>query len=119
MAPLISGELFEHAIRIPPEYKLRQVNGRKVEKWIFRKAYEADLPRVIIERLKQEFSQGSGAARLLPEHFEGAYTDAELARFQAQHPLVRNKEEMHYFRLFTERFGTGPAVATVGQWAFP
>jgi asparagine synthase (glutamine-hydrolysing) len=118
VTPLISGELFEYAIRIPPAYKLRQVNGRMVEKWVFRKAYEADLPRSITERLKQEFSQGSGAAQLLPDHFENVYSDAELMRVQADHRVVRNKEEMHYFRLFAERFGTGRAVETVGQWAF-
>ena len=39
-------------------------------------------------------------------------------RVQADHPLVRNKEEMHYFRLFAEHFGAGRAVETVGQWAF-
>jgi asparagine synthase (glutamine-hydrolysing) len=118
VAPLISGELFEYAIRIPPAYKLRQVNGRMVEKWIFRKAYEELLPRSITERVKQEFSQGSGAARLLPDHFKNACSDAELTRVQAEHPLVRNKEEMHYFHLFARHFGTGPAVQTVGQWAF-
>jgi asparagine synthase (glutamine-hydrolysing) len=118
VTPLISGELFQYAIRIPPAYKLRRVNGRMVEKWIFRKAYEGDLPPSIIERLKQEFSQGSGAAQLLPAHFDDVYSDAELTRMQAEHPLVRNKEEMHYLRLFAERFGSGRAIETVGQWAF-
>ncbi len=118
VAPLISGELFQYAICIPTEYKLRDVDGRMVEKWIFRKAYEPDLPRSITERLKQEFSQGSGAAKLLPEHFEKVYSDAELARVQTEHALVRSKEEMHYFRLFAGHFDDGAAVETVGQWGF-
>jgi asparagine synthase (glutamine-hydrolysing) len=118
VAPLISGELFQYAIRIPTEYKLREVDGRMVEKWIFRRAYENDLPRSITERLKQEFSQGSGAAKLLPEHFEKVYSDAELARVQAEHPVVRSKEEMHYFQLFARYFDDGAAVETVGQWGF-
>jgi asparagine synthase (glutamine-hydrolysing) len=116
VAPLISGRLFEYALRIPPEYKVREVDGRMVEKWIFRKAYEEDLPRAITERLKQEFSQGSGSAGLLPRHFAGLYSDAELERARAEHPLVRSKEELHYFRLFTGDFGDGLAVETVGQW---
>ncbi len=118
VTPLICGDLFDYALRIPPAYKLREDDGRLVEKWIFRKAYEGLLPRSITERLKQEFSQGSGAAHLLPQHFEQAYSDDELARVQRDHPIVRNKEEMHYFKLFTEHFGDQGAVATVGQWQF-
>jgi len=30
--------------------------------------------------------------------------------------MIRSKEELHYFRLFTEHFGHGRAVETVGQW---
>ena len=116
VTPFVSGELYEYTMRIPMEYKVRDVEGRTVEKWILRKAFEGDLPREIIERTKQEFSQGSGVAALMPKHFETVYSDAELAAAQAEHPVVRTKEEMHYFRLFAEHYGTGSAVATVGQW---
>jgi len=34
------------------------------------------------------------------------------------YPLIRSKEELHYFRLFSGRFGTGKAIDTVGQWNF-
>jgi hypothetical protein len=73
---------------------------------------------VITERLKQEFSQGSGVASLLPAHLERVYSDAELAGAQAEYPVVRSKEELHYFRLFVEHFGAGKAVETVGQWPY-
>jgi hypothetical protein len=29
---------------------------------------------------------------------------------------VRSKEELYYFRIFTENFGTVRAIDTVGQW---
>jgi asparagine synthase (glutamine-hydrolysing) len=118
ITPLISGELFDYVIRIPMDYKMREVDGRKVEKWIFRKAYEPDLPREITERLKQEFSQGSGAAALLPAHYEQAYSDEEFNAYQKEHPVVRSKEEMCYHRLFLEHFGNNGTVETVGQWKF-
>ncbi len=89
-----------------------------MEKWIFRKAFEKVLPRSITQRLKQEFSQGSGLARLLPEHFERTIPDADLERAKADHPFVRSKEELHYYRLFAERFPGEHATATVGQWPF-
>jgi asparagine synthase (glutamine-hydrolysing) len=116
VAPLISGELFNYTLAIPSEYKQRPVGDEKIEKWIFRKAYEPFLPETITRRLKQEFSQGSGSAALLPNYFENVIGDDELAEAQAKYPLVRSKEEYYYFRIFTEHFGDGLAVETVGQW---
>ena len=116
VAPLISGELFRYTLAIPSEYKQRPVGDEKIEKWIFRKAYEPFLPEMIIQRLKQEFSQGSGSAALLPNYFENVIGDDELEEAQAKYPLVRSKEELYYFRIFTEHFGDGQAVETVGQW---
>jgi len=116
VAPLISGELFRYTLAIPPEYKQRPEGNDKIEKWIFRKAYESVLPEAITWRLKQEFSQGSGSAALLPRYFEDVITDQELAEAQAMYPMVRSKEEFYYFRIFTDHFGRDKAVKTVGQW---
>ena len=116
VAPLISGELLQYSLAIPPQYKQRPEKDQKIEKWIFRKAYEDVLPESIVWRSKQEFSQGSGSASVLPAYFEEQIPDHELAQFQAEYPMIRSKEELHYFRLFTEHFGHGLAVETVGQW---
>jgi asparagine synthase (glutamine-hydrolysing) len=74
------------------------------------------LPEDIVWRLKQEFSQGSGSAGILPQYFEDQISDDELEDAQKNYPMVRSKEELHYFRIFTDHFGTGKAVETVGQW---
>jgi asparagine synthase (glutamine-hydrolysing) len=120
VAPLISGELLRYAMTIPPEYKQRPgtgtEEGTKVEKWIFRKAYENMLPKTITGRIKQEFSQGSGSAGALPAYFEGLISDNELVKARERFPIIRSKEELYYFKLFTETFGEGKAVQTVGQW---
>ena len=116
VAPLISGELLQYTLTIPPEYKINPDGDRKIEKWIFRKAFENDIPEAVVWRPKQEFSQGSGSADLLPAHFEEKISDADLAQAQRKFPIIRSKEELHYFNLFTEHFGTGKAVETVGQW---
>ena len=55
----------------------------KIEKWIFRKAYESDLPESITWRGKQEFSQGSGSADVLPGYFEEPMDDQEFAAASA------------------------------------
>jgi len=116
VAPLISGELFRYALAIPPEYKQKREGDEKIEKWIFRKAFEPFLPSSITWRLKQEFSQGSGLADLLPAHFETIITDEDLVEAQKEYPVVRSKEELSYFRIFAKHFGVGKAVQTVGQW---
>ncbi|MBW1985791.1 MAG: hypothetical protein JRI50_00965 [Deltaproteobacteria bacterium] len=116
VAPLISGELLAYSLAIPPEYKQKPEGDDKIEKWIFRKAFEDLLPTEVVWRIKQEFSQGSGSADVLPQYFEQVISDAELAQTQSQFPMVRSKEELYYFRIFTEHFGHGRAVDTVGQW---
>jgi len=116
VAPLVSGELLQYAMAIPPQYKQKPDRSGKIEKWIFRKAYEALLPESIVWRGKQEFSQGSGSAGVLPAHFEKQFSDHELAEAQARYPIIRSKEELYYFQVFTEYFGADHAVATVGQW---
>ncbi len=116
VTPLISGELLQYSLTIPPQYKQKPEGSEKIEKWIFRKAYESLLPESVVWRSKQEFSQGSGSAKLLPAYFEEQIPDHELVEAQAEYPLIRSKEELYYFRLFTKYFGTDHAVATVGQW---
>jgi asparagine synthase (glutamine-hydrolysing) len=116
VAPLISGELLNYAMAIPPQYKQRPEGDDRIEKWIFRKAFESLLPETIIWRPKQEFSQGSGSADALPACFEDVISSDELADAQGEFPMVRSKEELHYFRIFAEYFGTARAVETVGQW---
>ena len=116
VAPLISGELLNFAMTIPPEYKQKPDENQKIEKWIFRKAFEGVLPDTIVWRLKQEFSQGSGSADVLPSYFEKTIEDDEYKAAQAEYPIIRSKEEFYYFQIFTKHFGNGKAVETVGQW---
>lgn len=116
VTPLISGDLLRAAMAMAPELKIRPNGNEKIEKWIFRQAYAGDLPEQITWRLKQEFSQGSGSAATLTDHFEKMFDDDRLAAAQAQCPLIRSKEELYYYNIFTRHFGTGHAVQTVGQW---
>ena len=116
VAPLVSGELLDYAMTVPPQYKQHPEEGGKVEKWIFRKAYEELLPEAITWRLKQEFSQGSGSADFLPNYFEKQVTDGDYEDLKRRHPLIRSKEEAYYFKIFIDNFGEGTAVESVGQW---
>lgn len=116
VAPLISGELLGYATTLPPEYKQKPEADQRIEKWIFRKAFEGRLPDRVIWRIKQEFSQGSGSADVLPDYFEKTVSDEDFAKAKEKFPQIRSKEEAFYFQIFTSQFGEGQAVDTVGQW---
>ena len=116
VTPLISGALLRCALAMAPELKMRPDGADMIEKWIFRHAFAEDLPEQIAWRLKQEFSQGSGSAASLTAHFEKAFSDDELAAAQAECALIRGKEELCYYNIFTRHFGADHAVKTVGQW---
>jgi asparagine synthase (glutamine-hydrolysing) len=116
VAPLISGRLLGYAMELPPEFKQHPQDGGRMEKWIFRRAYESLLPPEIVWRSKQEFSEGSGSADSLIRRFEDRITDGEFAEAQAASPQIRSKEELVYFKIFTGHFGNSRAVDTVGQW---
>jgi len=116
VAPLISGELFRYVLAVPSEYKQKPDGDQKIEKWIFRKAFERYLPDAITWRVKQEFSQGSGSADILPLYFEETVNDEALRAAQADYPMIRSKEELYYFQIFTKHFGSGRVIDTVGQW---
>jgi len=116
VAPLISGELFRYVLAVPSEYKQKPDGDQKIEKWIFRKAFEHYLPDAITWRVKQEFSQGSGSADILPSYFEKTLSNEALKVAQAEYPMIRSKEELYYFQIFTKHFGSGRAIDTVGQW---
>ena len=78
----------------------------KIEKWIFRKAFEESLPETIVWRVKQEFSQGSGSAGLLPDYFERRIPDKEWedAKSKFASGIIR-KNNIHRKRLITKRIG--------------
>ncbi|MBT8340861.1 MAG: hypothetical protein HKP58_16170 [Desulfatitalea sp.] len=116
VAPLICGPLLDYALAMAPELKQKPEGDEKVEKWIFRKTFENDLPKEVVWRLKAEFSQGSGSAGVLPNHFEQVIDDSSFENARQAFPLIRSKEEYYYFKIFTKHFGEGHAVKTVGQW---
>ncbi len=69
-----------------------------------------------IWRSKQEFSQGSGSADPLIPYFETRISDGELVGARAEFLQIGSEEELYYLNIFTDHFGKGGAVDTVGQW---
>lgn len=102
-----------YALGIPVEFKLRD----GVEKWILRQAMAGVLPERVLHRPKAKFWEGAGVGELLSEHAERVITDHD---FNGERTLpngwtLRNKEELMYYRIFKEHFGTVANLAWMGR----
>ncbi|MFQ6023946.1 MAG: asparagine synthase B [Acidiferrobacterales bacterium] len=118
--PFLDTEVIEVAQTVSPELKLYAGDdGRRIEKWILRKAFEDLLSPEIVWRKKEQFDEGSGMVHLLPAVLDraaaGIYTEGYAARFAADR--LRSNEECFYHRLLMEQFEQPQAVlANMGRW---
>ena len=118
--PFLDTDVIAMAQTVPPELKLKTGdNGRRIEKWVLRKAFEDLLPSEIVWRDKEQFDEGSGMVDLMPPVLDraAAAIDREdySARFAADR--LRSREECFYHSLLMQQFAQPQAVlANVGRW---
>ena len=119
--PFLDLKMIEIGQTIPPELKLcDNGQGRKVEKWILRRACDDLLPEEILWRDKEQFDEGSGTVDLLQELVESATADIDYRTYAAQHPEdgLRSVEECFYHKLLCEGYDQPQAVLrNVARWA--
>lgn len=105
---------------IPPALKIKaDESGRRIEKWILRKALQDLLPPDVLWRDKEQFDEGSGLVDHLPQVVEraGSGVDAQAYRGRFANDRLRSKEECLYHLLLRERFERPQSVlANVGRW---
>lgn len=113
--PFLDLDVVELALALPPEWKL--IGPDRPAKWILRRAFDGWLPEEVLWRRKEQFGEGTGMNEVLREHYEQTVTEADLRREAAAlDPPVRSREELAYFRIFTEALpGIDPA-RTVGRF---
>lgn len=114
----LSPPVVKLAVRIPVEYKLYQeANGEPMEKWILRKAVEDLLPEQVLWRPKVKFWQGTGVKDLLAAYAETRISDGDFRRERRlpDGSLLNTKEELLYYRIFKEHFGTFTDLNFVGR----
>jgi asparagine synthase (glutamine-hydrolysing) len=118
--PFLDTDVITMAQTVPPEWKLKtNDDGRRIEKWILRKAFEDLLPTDIVWRNKEQFDEGSGMVDLLPKVLEQAAEgiDSEDYKMRFKQDRLRSKEECFYHQLLTEQFDQPQGVlANVGRW---
>ncbi|HRX84915.1 MAG TPA: asparagine synthase-related protein [Phycisphaerae bacterium] len=103
--PFLDREFVEYAFNLPSDEKIKQVDGRRVEKWHLRKAFEGYLPDELIWREKCPFDQGSGARSLIPL-IESEVDDETFERKRREYAPwnIQSKEMLRYFEIWRGHF---------------
>ncbi len=92
-------------------------NGSVVEKWILRRAMAGLLPDEVLTRTKSKFWQGAGVGDQLQAHAQEAISDEEFAaeRGLDNGATLNTKEELFYYRIFRDTFGSQIDADLVGR----
>jgi len=114
--PFLDREVIAFALRLPAQSKL--AGPGEPEKRLLREAFSGWLPDDLLWRKKAQFGDGSGAASVLTTAMADTVGEAELERERdAVDPPLRSREELAYFRIFSEHLPGVRAEQTVGRFA--
>lgn len=105
--PFLDTALIAYAQTIDPALKLKAMPaGRRIEKWILRKACEDLLPPSIVWRDKEQFDEGSGTVDLLGPLIQRATATMDVVAYLAEHAQdrLRSAEECYYHQLLANQF---------------
>ena len=106
LQPFTDPDVIEIALKILPSLKVVEVNGKKIGKWILRKAFEDIVPKDVIWRSKSPIEVGSGSTRLSHD-FAQLISDEEYSMLNKQVKL-RSKEHAYYFKIYKRVVGEIP-----------
>ncbi|WP_237249185.1 asparagine synthase-related protein [Spelaeicoccus albus] len=113
--PFLDLDVVELALALPPGWKL--TTPEREAKWLLRRAFDGWVPGEVLWRPKEQFGQGTGMNDVLRRHFGATVSDDELARDARElEPPIRTREELAYYRLFTESLPGVNAQTTVGRF---
>ncbi len=113
--PFLDEEFLDYAMSIDPEQKM--CSGSKIEKSVLREAFDGVLPKEILWRQKEQFSDGVGYGWIdyLKEYTERQVSDKQMRdakkRFPVQTPTT--KEQYYYRTVFDSLFPGDSAALTV------
>lgn len=117
--PFMSPEIVDFGL----ELGIHDLIGKKPEcsKLILRKAFEKYLPKVVVWRRKQRFSEGAGSINALAKLAERRISDKDFERESKilAGGRIRTKEELMYFRIFQKHYPSTSAFSAVGFSARP
>ena len=113
--PFLDKHFMDVAMRINPEDKM--CGNGKMEKAILRESFEGYLPKEILWRQKEQFSDGVGYSWIdgLRAHVESLVTDQQLENAHIRFPVNTpdNKEGYYYRTIFEEKYPLATAADCV------
>ncbi|MBN2038687.1 MAG: asparagine synthase B [Spirochaetes bacterium] len=119
--PFLDVEMIDLAMKIPPELKVKEHNGAKIEKWIFRKAFEnsGHLPDENLWRYKVQYTQGAGCESLGEKlaHKEISVDEFEKIRQENPQATINSREAAYYYKIFREFHPQDSILGSIGIWA--
>lgn len=114
--PFLDLDAVELALALPPEWKL--ISRQRSAKWMLRRAFDGWLPDEILWRRKEQFGEGTGMNDVLGEHYEATVSEGDLRRSAAVvDPPLRTREELAYYRIFTEALPGFDVNRVIGRFA--
>jgi asparagine synthase (glutamine-hydrolysing) len=118
--PFLDVAMVDLSMKIPPELKIREHHGAKIEKWILRKAFEKThyLPEEILWRYKVQYTQGAGCESLGEKLAEKQMTEDEFEQLKAENPraTINSREAAYYFKIFREFHPQDSILGSIGIW---
>ncbi|MGC0272372.1 asparagine synthase-related protein [Pseudactinotalea sp. Z1739] len=113
--PFLDLDVVELALALPPEWKL--IGPDRPAKWMLRRAFDGWLPDEVLWRRKEQFGEGTGMNDVLREHYEATVTEEDLhANAGVLTPPLRTREELAYYRMFTEALPGFDVGRTIGRF---
>ena len=112
--PFLDREFLEVAMRMDASHKMVDKASGRIEKAVLREAFEGYLPKEILWRQKEQFSDGVGYGWIdgLKAHAEAQVSDRELAAADKRFPVnPPQTKEAYFYRSVFERFYPTPAAA--------
>ncbi|MFC1533525.1 asparagine synthase B [Thermodesulfobacteriota bacterium] len=118
--PFLDEAMVDLSMKIPPELKIREHNGAKIEKWILRKAFEDTdyLPEEILWRYKVQYTQGAGCEDLGEKLAHQEMSEDEYLKIKAENPdaVINSREAAFYCKIFREFHPQDSILGSIGIW---
>ncbi len=114
--PFLELDMISLGLSLPAGWKL--AGEDQPEKRLLRQAFDGWLPDDFLWRKKAQFGDGSGAAGVLQEVMEDSVTEQEFEdERHAVDPPLRTREEVAYYRVFSESLGGIRPKRTISRFA--
>jgi asparagine synthase (glutamine-hydrolysing) len=114
--PFLELDMISLGLSLPAGWKLAAED--QSEKRLLRQAFDGWLPNDFLWRKKAQFGDGSGAASVLQDRMTESVTEQEFeAERHGVDPPLRTREEVAYYRIFSEYLGEVRPKRVISRFA--